>query len=113
MALGLPQWLPLTDAEEMIATHLAAEVDAMSEDELLGGGLCRVPGQPVDASLNGNGRLAAPELELDLDCWQVQRSMLLRAGCMADMAQMNWSSEASRASLRVTEKEIMLRKCWQ
>lgn len=71
MALGLPQWLPLTDAEDMIATHLAAEVDAMTEEELMGGDLCRVPGHPVATGLNGNGRLPAPELELDLDCWQV------------------------------------------
>ena len=72
MALGLPQWLPLTDAEDMIATHLAAEVENLAEDELMGGDLCRVPGQSIHASLNGNGRVPAPELELDLDCWQVK-----------------------------------------
>ncbi len=72
MALGLPQWLPLTDAEDMIATHLAAEVELLAEDELMGGDLCRVPGQAMAASLNGNGRVPAPELELDLDCWQVK-----------------------------------------
>lgn len=72
MALGLPQWLPLTDAEDMIATHLAAEVENLAEDELMGGGVCSMPGQPITASLNGNGRVPAPELELDLDCWQVK-----------------------------------------
>ena len=76
MALGLPQWLPLTDAEDMIATHLAAEVENLAEDELMEGNLCRVPGQPITASLNGNGRIPAPELELDLDCWQVEMSLI-------------------------------------
>lgn len=70
--MGLPQWLPLTDAEDMIATHLAAEVENLAEDELMGGGVCSMPGQPITASLNGNGRVPAPELELDLDCWQVK-----------------------------------------
>lgn len=74
MALGLPQWLPLTDAEEMIATHLAAEVDALAEDELLDGEMCKIPGPGSMSGLNGNGRVPAPEMELDLDCWQVQAS---------------------------------------
>ena len=72
MALGLPQWLPLTDAEDMIATHLAAEVDAQAEDEQIEGDLCRVPGSGHLNGFNGNGKVPAPELELDLDCWQVQ-----------------------------------------
>ena len=71
MALGLPQWLPLTDAENMIATHLAAEVDALAEDELMEGEICKVPRPGVMSGLNGNGRIPAPEMELDLDCWQV------------------------------------------
>jgi hypothetical protein len=65
MALGLPQWLPLTDAEAMIATHLAAEKSALA-------GGRRDLFRPTPAhSLNGNGKIPTPELELDLDCWQV------------------------------------------
>ena len=65
MALGLPQWLPLTDAEEMIASHLAAEKSAVA------GGARDLFHATPGHSLNGNGQIPVPELELDLDCWQV------------------------------------------
>ena len=66
--LGLPQWLPLNDAEDLIAKHLAAGVDAM-DDELLKGEVCSVP-TPA-GPVTENGPAASPELELDLDCWRV------------------------------------------
>ena len=70
LSLGLPQWLPLTDAEDLIARHLAAEAETM-EEECLAGDLCDIPQSKLSAPQAGNGRLPPPEIELDLDCWQV------------------------------------------
>ena len=73
MALGLPQWLPLTDAEEMIAKHMAAAEESSGCDAAGGGPLCTVPRpRPLVLNSGSDGRQATPsELELDLDCWQV------------------------------------------
>ena len=73
LQLGLPQWLSLTDAEDMVAKHVAAELKkeeelveaANLEDELLAGELCKVP--PLGSAETAR----MMELELDLDCWKV------------------------------------------
>lgn len=70
----MPQWLSLTDAEDLVAQHVAAEVqkeeenpqNGQSEDDLMANDLCKVPN--IIVSESGKREM---ELELDLDCWKV------------------------------------------
>lgn len=71
IALGLPQWLPLTDAEEMIAQHLAAGQEAADKEAVAAGSVGDVCNVPFSSSPASSNRSAVPELELDLDCWRV------------------------------------------
>ena len=52
------------------------------EEECLAGDLCDIPQSKLSPPQAGNGRLPPPEIELDLDCWQVgaagPRCLLLR-----------------------------------
>ena len=84
MELGLPQWLSLTDAEDVVAKHVAREIEkeeaiqneeANAQNEYRNGDLgddhlsedvCKVP-----ISVNPESLRKGLELELDLDCWKV------------------------------------------
>ena len=72
--LGLPHWLPLNDAEELMAAHMAR---AAAAGEPVPPGVCRVGNLLPDASgvaaSPEAGPAPLPELQLDLDCWQALR----------------------------------------
>lgn len=72
--LGLPHWLPLNDAEELMAAHMAR---AAAAGEPVPPGVCRVGNLLPDASgvvvSPEAGSAPLPELQLDLDCWQALR----------------------------------------
>ena len=72
--LGLPHWLPLNDAEELMAAHMAR---AAAAGEPVPPGVCRVGNLLPDASGVADspeaGPTPLPELQLDLDCWQALR----------------------------------------
>ena len=67
-ALGLPDWLPLNDAEELMAAHMAR---AMAAGEPVPPGVCRVGNLlPVASGVVVSpqaGPAPLPELQLDLD----------------------------------------------
>ncbi|KAK9821240.1 hypothetical protein WJX81_007316 [Elliptochloris bilobata] len=72
--LGLPHWLPLNDAEELMAAHMARAAAAGEPVPL---GVCRVgnllPSASGIAVRPDSGSAPLPELQLDLDCWQSLR----------------------------------------
>jgi len=65
--LGLPQWLPLNDAEELMAAHMAR---AAAAGDPVPPGVCRVgnllPAAPAAGGAHA-GPAPLPELQLDLD----------------------------------------------
>ncbi len=65
--LGLPQWLPLNDAEELMAAHMAR---AAAAGDPVPPGVCRVgnllPAAPAAGGTQA-GPAPLPELQLDLD----------------------------------------------
>ncbi|BDA40699.1 Amino-acid acetyltransferase [Coccomyxa sp. Obi] len=72
--MQLPQWLPLGDAENLIAERAQAVADA---DEIAGNGTCNVmryAQKAVSGSVN--------ELEFDLDCW---KAMHIPTGLLASV----------------------------
>ena len=105
--LDLPHWLPLNDAEELMAAHMAK---AAAAGEPVPAGVCRVGNLlPVAESSSGDGASVVispevgaaaplPELQLDLDwcdrlhnLWALSRRLACSLCLIATLHKIPWS----------------------